>query len=151
MLRIKIEMCPRGDERPEAVREIGRMYIANVGGSAFRGDYEGAVCRRGATSVPAPINPVGPKATRTCAVTGYPRLSYNVWRLITRALLSAFPEEARGPAAVEAIRAQADAEAVSTREALESALRLVDGGAPASVVAGILTDVLDATRFGREP
>ena len=52
-----------------------------------------AVCRRGDTAVPKPINPRGPSPTRRGAVTGYPRLAYNVWRLIARACLSAFPEE----------------------------------------------------------
>lgn len=73
--------------------EIGRMYLANVGGDHRRGDYDVAVCRRGSTDVPAPVDPGGPKPTRSGRVTGYPRLAYNVWRLITRGLLTAFPEE----------------------------------------------------------
>lgn len=89
-------MCPRGDESPEAVREIGRMYIANVGGTSIRGDYEVAVCRRGSQAVPKPIDPDGPKSTREGKVFGYPRLAYNVWRLIARALLVSFPEERVG-------------------------------------------------------
>lgn len=93
MIRIRVEMCPHGDERPEAVREIGRAYIANVGGNAVRGDYKVAVCRRGSTAVPAPIDPVGPKATRSGSVRGYPRLAYNMWRLIHRAILACFAEE----------------------------------------------------------
>lgn len=75
------------------VSEIGRMYIANTGGSAERGDYDVAVCRRGTTAVPEPVRPSGPDAARVGRVEGYPRLSYNVWRLIARALKSAFPEE----------------------------------------------------------
>lgn len=93
MIRVRIEMCPLGDERPEAVREIGRLYIANVGGDAARGDYEVAVCRRGSTAVPAPIDPSGPKATRAGGVRSYPRLAYNVWRLVARALQACFAEE----------------------------------------------------------
>lgn len=93
MIRVRVEMCPHGDERPEAVREIGRAYIANVGGNAVRGDYEVAVCRRGTTAVPAPIDPGGPKATRAGQVNGYPRLAYNMWRLIARAIVVCFPEE----------------------------------------------------------
>ena len=68
-------------------KEIGRMYITNRGTSLDpkRGNYDVAVCRRGSTD--------GRKPTRKGEVLDYPRLSYNVWRLITRALLSAFPEE----------------------------------------------------------
>lgn len=92
MITVKIELWPFGDEK--RAREIGRMYIANTGGGTpDRGDYEVAVCRRGTIAVPAPINPEGPKATRSGFVLGYPRLAYNVWRLIARALLSSFPEE----------------------------------------------------------
>ena len=91
MIVVKIELWPLGAESRK--REIGRMYIANVGGDVERGDYQVAVCRRGSDAVPAPILPNGPKATRTGEVRDYPRLAYNVWRLITRALKSSFPEE----------------------------------------------------------
>jgi hypothetical protein len=86
-------MCPLGDERPEAVREIGRAYVANVGGDPRRGSYAVAVCRRGSTAVPSPIDSNGPEPTRHGAVKGYPRLAYNQWRLQIRALLACFPEE----------------------------------------------------------
>lgn len=68
------------------VSEIGRMHIANDGESsdAKRGSYDVAVLRRGGGGV-----------TRRGRVENYPRLSYNVWRLICRALKSAFPEEGR--------------------------------------------------------
>jgi hypothetical protein len=72
--------------------EIGRMYIANVGGTHQRGEYKGAVCRRGSTDVPHPIG-ASHEATRVGEVLNYPRLSYNVWRLILRMLRSCFPEE----------------------------------------------------------
>lgn len=94
LITVKIELWPWGDEK--RAREIGRMYIANVGGTVERGDYDVAVCRRGTMEVPQPVDPEGPKATRSGEVKNYPRLSYNVWRLIARALLSAFPEERRG-------------------------------------------------------
>ncbi len=68
------------------VSEIGRTYIDNVGGTQDRGDYRVRVCRRGNEAIPR--NPA-----RMGAVTNYPRLSYNVWRLVIRALRSAFPEE----------------------------------------------------------
>ncbi len=75
--------------------EIGRMFIANTGGTAERGDYEVAICRRGTTEVPAPVDMRGPAAVRSGSVVDYPRLDHNVWRLIARALLSTFPEEAK--------------------------------------------------------
>lgn len=92
MIVVKLELWPFGDE--ERAREIGRTYIANVGGDTTLGNYEVAVCRRGTIAVPRPIDPSGPKATRAGEVKGYPRLAYNVWRLIARAILAAFPEEA---------------------------------------------------------
>jgi hypothetical protein len=91
MITVKIEMWPHGDENRK--HEIGRMYIANVGGDMERGAYDVAVCRRGTSAVPQPVDPCGPKPTRSGHVENYPRLAYNVWRLIARALLSAFPEE----------------------------------------------------------
>jgi hypothetical protein len=96
MIIVKIELVSA--IHPSRSKEIGRMYIGNddtTDGDPARGDYSAAVCRRGTTEPPRPIDPFGPKATRTGSVKGYPRLSYNVWRLITRALLSAFPEENR--------------------------------------------------------
>ena len=89
MLVVKIEMWPYGDG--SKAREIGRTYIANVGGNSKKGDYEVAVCRRGTTECPFSTDDI--KASRTGQVTNYPRLSYNVWRLIVRSLRSAFPEE----------------------------------------------------------
>jgi hypothetical protein len=93
MIVVKIELWPGGAENHPRKQEIGRMYIANVGGDIQRGDYQVAVCRRGSTAVPQPILPSGPMPTRSGEVRDYPRLAYNVWRLITRALKSAFPEE----------------------------------------------------------
>lgn len=91
MIVVKIELWPWGDAKRS--KEIGRLYIANVGGSIQRGNYDGAVCRRGTTELPQPINPDGPKPTRSGHVEDYPRLSYNVWRLVLRMLRSCFPEE----------------------------------------------------------
>jgi hypothetical protein len=89
---VRIEMWPHGDRL--RARELGRMYLANDGtGSAERGNYDVAVCRKGTNSVPRPISPNGPDATRAGRVESYPRQAYNVWRLIARALRSAFPEE----------------------------------------------------------
>lgn len=74
--------------------ELGRMYIANDGtGTANNCHYDAAVCRKGSKEVPTPLAPSGPKPTRRARVEDYPRLSYNVWRLILRALRASFPEE----------------------------------------------------------
>ncbi len=101
MIRVTIDLCPFGDERPEAVKEIGRMYIANDGIASVedrsRGDYVVAVCKKGSTVVPSPVNPKGPKAVRSGSVSDYPRLAYNVWRLIARSVLACFPEERLPP------------------------------------------------------
>ena len=87
MLVLKLEIWPRGDE--DRAKEIGRTYITNDGsGSTRRGNYDACVCRRG-TRRPPP----GGTFTREGRVEMYPRRSYNVWRLIIRALLSCFPEE----------------------------------------------------------
>lgn len=107
MIVVKVELWPMGSE--VAAKEIGRTYIANDGaGSRDLGDYKVAVCRRGTTAVPREIYPEdlskyppevverlggAPKAARAGEVKDYPRLSYNVWRLVARALLAAFPEE----------------------------------------------------------
>lgn len=92
MLVIKIELWPKGDG--SKARELGRTYIANTGtGTVKRSDYKVAVCRKGSKKCPW-FGKV--KAVRTGEVKNYPRQSYSVWRLITRALLSAFPEEDHG-------------------------------------------------------
>lgn len=90
MIVVKIELWPYGDGNK--AREIGRTYIANVGGSMTKGNYEVAVCKKGTTKCPL-IKSDKVKAARTGSVEDYPRLTYNVWRLIIRALKSAFPEE----------------------------------------------------------
>lgn len=73
--------------------KIGQMHIWNEGdsGSAERGNYQVAVCKRGLFDIPFGQRPR--RVTRNGEVLNYPRLSYNVWRLIMRALKSAFPEE----------------------------------------------------------
>lgn len=70
--------------------EIGRTYIWNRGDTLDpkRGNYGVGVCRRGVFRADKPET-----FTRRGEVLDYPRLSYNVWRLIIRALRSAFPEE----------------------------------------------------------
>ena len=99
MLVIKIELH---SARTGKVDEIGRMLIANEGsGDAQRGDYSVHVLRRGSIKVApriseylGPLGAVKFKGTqRWGEVKNYPRLSYSVWRLVSRALRSAFPEE----------------------------------------------------------
>lgn len=64
MIRVRIELCPLGDERPETIIEIGRMYIANDGVQTREdhalGSYRVAVCKRGTTALPKPIARTGP-------------------------------------------------------------------------------------------
>jgi len=92
MIVVKIELWPFGNESKS--RELGRAYIANDGtGDLERGNYTVAVCRKGSKRVPRPIDPQGPNATRGAKIFDYPRLSYSVWRLITRSLKTCFPEE----------------------------------------------------------
>ena len=76
------------------VTEIGRTIIANTGScdDITRSDYTVYVSRRGKEfsnkrTLRSPL--------RKGSVEDYPRLTYNVWRLVTRGLLSAFPEEQR--------------------------------------------------------
>lgn len=70
--------------RTGSVEEIGRMHIFNERfHSSRRADYGVKVMRRGTKD----------KVQRTGEVSNWPRQSYNVWRLVLRALMSAFPEE----------------------------------------------------------
>jgi hypothetical protein len=88
---VRIEMWPKGNE--ERRRELGRTYIYNAGGSAARGDYEVRVCRKRKFETNVENLRAGKGFTRTARIEGYPRLAYNVWRLVLRALREAFPEE----------------------------------------------------------
>ena len=75
--------------------KIGQMHIWNRGDTPSNelGNYTVAVCRRGNFDVSFGRPPRNP--ARMGEVLNYPRLSYNVWRLIARALKSAFPEESK--------------------------------------------------------
>lgn len=75
------------------VTEIGRTIIANVGGTLERGEYDVSVARKPMPGKPFSNRDTRDKPMRRGQVHDYPRLSYNVWRLVIRALLSAFPEE----------------------------------------------------------
>lgn len=89
MIVIKLELHSALDG---SVEEIGRAIIHNVGGTKERGDYEVAVGRRNADGN-YDNRLVLKSPARSGAVFDYPRLSYNVWRLVIRGLRSAFPEE----------------------------------------------------------
>jgi hypothetical protein len=81
MIVVTIELWPMGIKSRK--RELGRMLIDNQGGTHKRGDYRVRVLRKGSES----------KVLRECEVKDYPRESYNIWRLICRALKGTFPEE----------------------------------------------------------
>lgn len=87
MLVLKLELH---SARTGEIKEIGRTIIANVGGTSKRGDYICKVSRKRDTF---DNKDTWKEPLRTGNVENYPRLSYNVWRLVIRALLSAFPEE----------------------------------------------------------
>lgn len=94
MVVVKLEMWPEGDE--SKAYTLGRTYIWNETDEAEhaanpnRGDYGVAVMRKGREEESQYL--VG-NIVRSGSVKNYPRLSYNVWRLIIRALKAAFPEE----------------------------------------------------------
>lgn len=98
MIVVKIELHSAITHQ---VSEIGRMYLANDGSKSERdpklGDYLVAVSRRGSDEIPSPVDPDGPAPVRSAAIYDYPRLAYNVWRLIARAVTAAFPEERTPP------------------------------------------------------
>jgi len=96
MILVRIELHSTNTGK---VTEIGVMRIGNVGNNPDPsvGDYEVRVQRRNERPLPdvkADFEGWEKPTTRKGEVKNYPRLSYNVWRLVARALKSAFPEEA---------------------------------------------------------
>lgn len=71
---------------------LGRTIISNVGTTpnGKLGDYEVRVGRKPDA---LDLGKVYRQPLRRGEVKAYPRLAYNVWRLVIRALLDAFPEE----------------------------------------------------------
>ena len=71
---------------------LGRAVIHNVGtfDEGKRADYAVKV---GNKNDAEDLMRVYHHPQRTGSVKNYPRMSYNVWRLVIRALRSAFPEE----------------------------------------------------------
>ena len=91
MLVVNIELHSANTGK---VSTLGRMIIANDGTSdnPKRADYDVMVGRKSdaENTLKVFMNPL-----RRGRVKDYPRLSYNVWRLVLRALRAAFPEEKR--------------------------------------------------------
>ena len=89
MLVLRLELH---SARTGQIREIGQMVIANTGQSDTPGrrSYRAWVARRASTFSPRATMS---RPTREGSVQDYPAGSYNVWRLVLRALRSAFPEE----------------------------------------------------------
>ena len=85
MIIVKVELR---SARTLEVKEIGRMHISNTGGEVSDqfGNYIVEVFKRGSLA----------KVQRHGLVTKFPRKSYNVWRLVLRALKNTFPEERDG-------------------------------------------------------
>lgn len=86
MIVVKVELHSAITKQ---VTLIGSAIIHNVGGTKERGNYKVAVGNKsklGLTDIMANPQRVG-------EVNNYPRVSYNIWRLVIRALRSAFPEE----------------------------------------------------------
>ncbi len=128
-------------------REIGRMYIANNETRSTLdpklGDYDVAVCRRGTTELPKPFNEDGPSPARAGKVRDYPRLAYNVWRLISRACVAAFPEERNlktcaiiGVDAMRGLRMLAASGTISDHPDLVAARAWLDSGLDHDTEAG---------------
>lgn len=86
MLVLKLELH---NANTDEISQIGQVIIANTGGTRERGNYRVAVARKGDFNLKSNWT----KPLRQGKVEDYPRLSYNVWRLVSRALLAAFPEE----------------------------------------------------------
>ena len=89
MIVVKIELHSAITKR---VTLIGKMIICNRGDQPDpkRGNYDVYVGNKKHVDIDACIIK---QPQRMGEVLDYPRLSYNVWRLIIRALKSAFPEE----------------------------------------------------------
>lgn len=87
MLVVKVELHSAITGR---VKLLGQTIIDNVGGTKELGDYR---VRVGHKKDCMNLREIVKKPLRVGEVKNYPRLSYNVWRLVIRGLLAAFPEE----------------------------------------------------------
>lgn len=86
MIVVKIELHPASGGRPKL---IGKALIVNDGTSTTpkRGNYNVFVGRRD------DLGNIRGNPARTGRIENFPRLSYNVWRLVLRSIRSAFLEE----------------------------------------------------------
>lgn len=87
MIIVRIELH---SARTRKVTQIGEMWIDNIsrtGNDSKRGNYRVRLLRRGTAAG------YGPKVQREGQVYDFPRLSYNIWRLVFRALKSVLTEE----------------------------------------------------------
>lgn len=87
MIVVKVELH---SAQSKQISILGTAIISNVGGTRKKGNYDVRVGRKQDAHI---LQDVYDKPLRTGHVKDYPRLSYNMWRLIIRALKSAFPEE----------------------------------------------------------
>lgn len=86
MIVIKIELHSAITKK---ITVLGTAIIHNIGGTRDRGNYLVKVGNKKNLSLDRIFN----NPLREGEVNNYPRLSYNIWRLVIRSLLSAFPEE----------------------------------------------------------
>lgn len=85
MIVVRVELW---SARTHDVKEIARVVIHNVGGTADRGNYECfSVKDEGADKFEANMRRLD-KQQRKGKVENYPRLSYHVLNLVARALKS---------------------------------------------------------------
>lgn len=95
MIRVTVELISGIDKAHNRV--LGVMDICNdaTGFDPKRGDYTGMVYNKSALPTRnEPVMPArGAKVLREGEVKGYPRQSYNMWRLVIRMLKQCFPEE----------------------------------------------------------
>jgi hypothetical protein len=79
VVRVELHSAVTGN-----VTTLGIMHISNKGthSNPKWGNFYARVFRKGTTST-----------LRECDIDDYPKASYNMWRLVIRALLGCFPEE----------------------------------------------------------
>lgn len=86
VVRVELHSAVTGE-----ITEIGTAIISNDGtGTNDRGNYDVKVARKQSAGN---LRYMFHYPRRTGRVENYPRLKYCVWRLVIRALRSAFPEE----------------------------------------------------------
>ena len=92
MIVVTVELL---SARTHASKIIGRAIIANDGQSAnpMLQDYDICVANKRDASKVEGLRLTMENPLRTGRVENYPSKSYNMWRLVIRALRSAFPEE----------------------------------------------------------